>query len=154
SALRRLAIEMAVPLRSAMIAAHAKVLGALSGQREIRTGYVAAEGRPALPCRVSPEPRSGRAMILAAHRAESELISHAEFPLEALGHDMRLPRPPFETVLDPAPVGSAALTEGIVLRIDVLDRGAVTLRFRYRTDVLDRDSVRRIAGYHLRALAL
>jgi membrane-associated protease RseP (regulator of RpoE activity) len=46
--LRRLAEELAVPLRSVLLAAHAKVLAALSGEREVTTGYVAVEaGRPA-----------------------------------------------------------------------------------------------------------
>ena len=44
AALRALADELAVPLSSVLLAAHAKVLAALSGEREIVTGYVAAEG--------------------------------------------------------------------------------------------------------------
>ena len=42
--LRRLADELAMPLRSVLLAAHAKVLAALSGEREVATGYVAADG--------------------------------------------------------------------------------------------------------------
>ncbi|MCA1676829.1 MAG: hypothetical protein LC799_33190, partial [Actinobacteria bacterium] len=41
---RRLADELAVPLSSVLLAAHAKVLAALSGEREVATGYVAADG--------------------------------------------------------------------------------------------------------------
>ena len=40
--LRRLADELAVPLSSVLLAAHAKVLAALSGEREVATGYVAS----------------------------------------------------------------------------------------------------------------
>ena len=44
AAVRRLAEELAVPLRSVLLAAHAKVLAALSGEREVVTGYVAVAG--------------------------------------------------------------------------------------------------------------
>src|SRR6266568_7632247 len=43
TALRRLANELAVPLSSMLLTAHAKVLGALSGEREVSTGYAAME---------------------------------------------------------------------------------------------------------------
>src|ERR1700727_662371 len=44
AALRRLAEEMGVPLSSVLLAVHAKVLAALSGEREVMTGYVAGRG--------------------------------------------------------------------------------------------------------------
>src|SRR5829696_8577500 len=56
TALRRLADELAVPLGSVLLAAHAKVLAALSGEREVTTGYV-VDGRAA-PCRLTTEPES------------------------------------------------------------------------------------------------
>ena len=71
AALRRLADELAVPLSSVLLAAHAKVLAALSGEREVVTGYVAADGGRPLPCRLTTEPGSWRALLLDAHRAES-----------------------------------------------------------------------------------
>src|SRR2546429_2655356 len=43
--LRRLADELAVPLSSVLLTAHAKVLGALSGEREVSNRYPAGEGR-------------------------------------------------------------------------------------------------------------
>src|SRR5436853_7354119 len=78
--LRRLANELAVPLSSVLLTAHAKVLGALSGEREVWTGY-AVEGRPPLPCRMTTEPHSWRALLLEAHRAESALLSHQDVPV-------------------------------------------------------------------------
>src|SRR5215831_19426387 len=39
AALRRLANALEVPLSSVLLAAHAKVLGALSGERAVCTGY-------------------------------------------------------------------------------------------------------------------
>src|SRR5467141_4910761 len=46
AALHRLANELAVPLSSVLLAAHAKVLGALSGEREVCTGYSMELGPP------------------------------------------------------------------------------------------------------------
>src|SRR5438128_10909477 len=69
AASRRLANDLAVPLSSVLLAAHVKVLGMLSGEREVSTGYVAVEGRPPLPCRMTPEPHSWAAMPPAASRA-------------------------------------------------------------------------------------
>src|SRR5438552_1986525 len=83
AALRRLADELAVPISSVLLTAHAKVLGALSGERVVSTGYV-VDGRPALPCRMTIEPPSWRALLLEAHRVESELLSHRDFPVEDL----------------------------------------------------------------------
>ena len=44
--------ELRVPVDSMLLAAHAKVLAALSGEREVALGYVAAAGGDPLPCRV------------------------------------------------------------------------------------------------------
>src|SRR5438093_9986952 len=98
--LRRLAGELSVSLSSVLLTAHAKVLGALSGEREVSTGYAAVEGRLPLPCRMTTEPRSWRAMLLETHRAESELLSHKGFPVDDLRRELGLNRPLFETVFD------------------------------------------------------
>src|SRR6266568_830300 len=58
AALRRLANQLAVPLSSLLLTAHAKVLGALSGECEVSTGYVVMKGRSPLLCRMTTEPRS------------------------------------------------------------------------------------------------
>ena len=42
--LRRLADELDVPLSSVLLAAHAKVLSALSGERHVTTGYIGGTG--------------------------------------------------------------------------------------------------------------
>ena len=57
AALRRLADELGVPLSAVLLTAHAKVLAALSGEHEVATGYVAVEGGPPLPCRLSTATR-------------------------------------------------------------------------------------------------
>src|SRR5438046_8882949 len=69
AASRRLANDLAVPLSSVLLAAYAKVLGALSGEREVCTGY-AVEAGPALPCRVSIGPDSWRAWVMESDRGQ------------------------------------------------------------------------------------
>ena len=91
--LRRLADELAVPASSVLLAAHAKVLAALSGEREVATGYVGLQGGQPLLCRLTTEPDSWRTLLLATHRAESELLAHRDFPIDDLKRDLRLTEP-------------------------------------------------------------
>src|SRR5947207_12063955 len=74
AALRRLADELAVPLSSVLLTAHAKVLAALSGEREVSTGYAVVEGRAPLLCRMTIQPHSWRAVLLEVRRAELALL--------------------------------------------------------------------------------
>jgi amino acid adenylation domain-containing protein len=154
AAVRRLADALAVPLSSVLLTAHAKVLGALSGEREVSTGYAAVEGRRPLPCRMTTEPHSWRAMLLETHRAESALLSHADVPVDDLRRELGLTKPLFETVFDVTPGNGGEFAEETVLWVSFLDHDGLVLRLRYRTDVLDADCAARIAGYHLTALAL
>jgi amino acid adenylation domain-containing protein len=152
TAVHRLAGDLAVPLSSVLLAAHAKVLAALSGEDQVVTGY-AASGEP-LPCRLAVGPGSWRDLLLGAHRGESQLLAHAGFPVAGLRAELGLAGPPFETVFDPAGHGGD-LAAGTVLRVGIARRGTqLMLRLRYRTDVLDFGSAARIAGYHLTALTL
>ncbi|MGZ6589379.1 MAG: AMP-binding protein, partial [Solirubrobacteraceae bacterium] len=154
AALRRLAGELAVPLSSVLLAGHAKVLAALSGDREVATGYVAVEGGQPLPCRLTTEPDSWRTLLLDTHRVESELLSHKDFPVDDLRRELGLTDPSFEVVFDPTGNGGE-LAEDTVLRVGVFPHGGqLVLRLRYRTDVLDADCAARIAGYYRTALAL
>src|SRR5436190_8826954 len=153
AALRRLADELAVPLSSVLLTAHAKVLGALSGEREVSTGY-SFEGRSPLLCRFTIEPHSWRALLLRADRAQSELLAHKDFPVDDLRREMGLIKPLFETVFSLTPGDGAELAEETVVWVGFVERDGLVLRLRYRTDVLDADCAARIAGYHLTALAL
>src|SRR5881296_2671391 len=153
AALRRLADELAVPLGSVLLTAHAKVLGALSGEREVSTGY-SFEGRSPLLCRFTTEPHSWRAMLLKADRAQSELLAHKDFPVDDLRREMGLIKPLFETVFSLTPGDGAELAEETVVWVGFVERDGLVLRLRYRTDVLDADCAARIAGYHVTALAL
>jgi amino acid adenylation domain-containing protein len=153
AALRRLADELAVPLSSVLLTAHAKVLGVLSGEREVSTGY-SFEGRSPLLCRLTTEPHSWRAMLLKADRAQSELLAHKDFPVDDLRREMGLIKPLFETVFSLTPGDGAELAEETVVRAGFVEQDGLVLRLRYRTDVLDADCAARIAGYHVTALAL
>ncbi len=155
AALRRLADELAVPLSCVLLAGHAKVLSALSGEDDIATGYVAAEGGRPLPCRLTTAARSWRAVLLDTHRAESQLLRHQDFPVDDLKGELGLTGPSFETAFNPSGDDGSKPAEGIVLRVTISQRGnGFVLRLRYRADVLDPDCVARIAGYHLAALSL
>src|SRR3990172_12482863 len=90
TALHSLANALKVPLSSVLLTAHAKVLGALSGDREVCAGY-AVGARPPLPLRMTLGPRSWREALLATARAESEGLPRKE----AHGHDLARE---FETV--------------------------------------------------------
>ena len=141
-AARRVAHGSAVPFEAVLLTAHAAVLAALSGEREIVIGYVAERGAGPSPCRLTTEPGTWRALLLAT--AEARAAATAE---SAAG-------PPFETVFDPTGPPGTDLADGVVLRVAFprpADRPVLWLH--YRTDVLDSDAAARIAGYHLAALA-
>jgi amino acid adenylation domain-containing protein len=147
------AAELGVSLSSVLLAAYAKVLAGLSGEREVTTGYIAAEGAQPLPCRLTTEPVSWRALLLETHRVEAELLSHKDFPVDDLKRELGLTEPSFETVFDP--IGNGDLAEDIVLSVGISQHGGeFVLRLRYRTEVIDTDYAARIAGYYLTALAL
>ena len=109
-----------------------------------------------MPCRLTTEPESWRELLLDTHRAESELLSHADFPVRRsqarAGPDRNRA---FETVFDPTGVGRRPRPRtpccGWGSRSEATQ---LALRLRYRTDVLDADCAARIAGYHLTALEL
>ena len=155
--LRGLAGELGAPLSSVLLAAHATVLGALAGQRDVVTGYVAEPGARPLPCRLSTEPDSWWTLLKDTHRVESELLAYRHFTVGELRRELGLTDAPFETVFDPTGEtdGKAELAEHTVLVVGVAERGAeLALRLRYRTEVLDAAAAARIAGYHRTALEL
>jgi amino acid adenylation domain-containing protein len=154
AAVRRLADELEVPFGSVVLAAHAKVLAVLSGEREVVTGYLGGAGGRALPCRVGTEPDTWGALLQNVARVESDLLRHRNLPVEELERALGVAGPSFETVFDPADRGGR-LAEDTVLHVGVaVGGGRVVLLLRYRTDALDADCAARIAGYHLTALAL
>ncbi|MGW0818283.1 non-ribosomal peptide synthetase [Streptomyces viridiviolaceus] len=169
TALQRLADDLAVRLSSVLLAAHAKVLAALTGECDVTTGYVAAAGAPPLPCRLTTGAGSWRTLLTNTHEVAAQLLAHRDYPVDDLRNELGMTEPPFETVLDARGADGDSIdtddeqaadscergTEA-VLRLAVVRHGdgRLTLRLRYRTDALDADSAARIAGYHLTALRL
>src|SRR5262245_54017041 len=113
--LSRLADEMSLSLGSALLTAHAKVLAALSGEKQVVTGYVAVEGGQPLPCRLTTKPDSWRSLLVDAHRAEKELLSHKEFPVDDLRGELGQAEPACEAVFDPTDGG--VLARGAVFSV-------------------------------------
>ncbi|WP_409463963.1 non-ribosomal peptide synthetase [Amycolatopsis sp. GA6-003] len=152
AALRLLAGQLRVPLSAVLLAAHAKVLAAVSGEAQVCTGYVAEPGGAPLPCRLSTESGTWRELIDHAAEIGATTAAFRDFPVDDLRAELGIMTPPFETVLDPT--GAAGdLAADTVLRLDV-SPDLETLRLRFRTEVLDSEAAERILGYHLSALAL
>ncbi|MEU3953005.1 amino acid adenylation domain-containing protein [Streptomyces achromogenes] len=157
-AVRALVRRSGLPLSAVLLAAHAKVLAALSGEPEVVTGYTAGVRGEPLPCRLTVPPGSWRALVTAAERAEAELLAHREFPVAGLRRELGLTEPPYEVVFGPEGPEGHDGSEGAdeaVLHVRWYDRGGhLVLRLRHRSDVLDAGAAARIGGYHLKALAL
>jgi amino acid adenylation domain-containing protein len=161
AAVRRLAAALQLPLHSVALAAHAKVLAALSGEQEVVTGYAARPGRRPLPCSLTTGGRSWRALLRETARVESDLLQHRDCAVGEPKRELGTAGPAFETEFDP--IGSldtggetsTDITPDAVLRVSLATVGSrLALHLRYRTDALDAGSAERIAGYHLTALAL
>ncbi len=134
-----------------LLAAHAAVLAALTGEADVTAGYVAAPGGRPLPVRLDTGAGSWRELVDRAGRAEAVLSAHRDFPVQSLRRELGVPGPRFETVLDPT--GTADGTGEALLTVGVTPDGAA-LRLRYRSEVMDGEAAARIAGYHLRAVEL
>ncbi|HWN01064.1 MAG TPA: non-ribosomal peptide synthetase, partial [Streptosporangiaceae bacterium] len=87
-ALRQRAAELRVPLSSVLLAAHATVLAALSGESDVVTGYLAGIRGVPLPCRLETGPGLWRAILLQAHRTEWDLLAHQDFPVGDLAGEL------------------------------------------------------------------
>ncbi|WP_248958357.1 non-ribosomal peptide synthetase [Sphaerisporangium perillae] len=146
--------EAQEPTPALLLAVHAKVLAAVAGETTVATGYRPPRAAEALPCRITLHDGSWQELIAEARRAEEELLRHADFPVAALRRELGPAAQSFETVLD---LGGGDPDEGdlgeIALRAEV-DVPGGRLRLRYRTDVLDEEYARRIAGYYQAALDL
>ncbi|MFI9248081.1 amino acid adenylation domain-containing protein [Streptomyces sp. NPDC053086] len=154
TSVRALVRRSGLQLSSLLLAAHAKVLAALSGEDEVVTGYTAGVRGEPLPCRLEVPPGSWRALVSAAEHAEAEVLAHREFPVPELRRELGVTEPSYEVVFGPMGAEEAHADDG-VLHVRWCDRGGrLVLRLRCRSDVLDADGASRIAGYHLKALRL
>src|SRR4051812_1995590 len=161
AAVRRLAEGLELPLHSVALAAHAKVLAALSGEQDVVTGYAAGPGGRPLPCPLTTEGHSWRSLLQDTARVESGLLQHRDFAVNELKRELGVAGPAFETEFDPiASIDTSGgisthLADDVVFRVALAAPGGrLALHLRYRTDALDAASAERIAGYHLKALAL
>ena len=99
--LRGLADQLGVTASSVLLAAHAKVVAALSGERQVTAGYVARAGGRPLPLGLTTAADSWRELLLETHRAEAQLLSYADFPIDELRRELSVTGPAFETIFDP-----------------------------------------------------
>jgi amino acid adenylation domain-containing protein len=136
-AVHRLAAELQVPSSTIWLAAHAKVLAALSGEREVQFGYAGGEGRPPWRCRMTTQPRSWRELVSESRRAEAQLVPQNGVALE--------------TFFDPADDAGPQPGDNVVLSVGIKKRHANVLRLRYASAMFDAEYAARIAGYHLAA---
>ncbi|MFC5065750.1 non-ribosomal peptide synthetase [Actinomycetospora atypica] len=159
AAVREAAHDHGVSVGAVVLAAHARVVAALTGEPETLTALAVGAGREPRPCRVDTGVPSGSDLVAAAHAAilhatgepDPDATDHA---LAALRADPATGLWP-TTVLDPfagEDPGPTALGDATTVVRVVWT--ATALRVDHRTDVLDGDAAARIAGYHLTALRL
>ncbi|HEY0606419.1 MAG TPA: amino acid adenylation domain-containing protein [Herpetosiphonaceae bacterium] len=99
-ALRRLAVDLAVPLRSVLLTAHLAVLRLISGERRVLTGLV-TNGRPetpdgerllglflnSVPLQMTIDRRSWRELIRATFAVEQQMLPFRRYPLAQMQRD-------------------------------------------------------------------
>ncbi|MCU7728828.1 amino acid adenylation domain-containing protein [Actinoplanes sp. KI2] len=126
-------IALGVPAGPAeLLAAHAKVLAELSGDRDVVTALALAGRAP-------------RSVSLRVGRASwAELVRQAAAVLDG---EATAPAPAETELGEDRP----DLPDGVVLRVSPTPSG---LRLRYRTDCFDREHGARVAGYYATALEL
>ncbi|OKI09487.1 non-ribosomal peptide synthetase [Streptomyces sp. CB02923] len=155
TALAGLAVRLGVPAGAVLLAAHAKVLSALTGETDVLTGRTAPGGDGAhRPCRVPVADGDWEQLVRAAHHAADETAGTGD------------PAQRYEVVCDLSTLGTAVGPSGPELK-DLADAGAhlvlrvafggtpedgLHLRLDGRGDVVDLPYAERIAGYHLAAL--
>ncbi|MGY0057916.1 non-ribosomal peptide synthetase [Streptomyces sp. LZ34] len=176
--------RLGVPMASALLAAHAKVLASLCGEQEVLTGYVAPDSGGGLrPCRLTVEDGAWRQLVLAAHAeartsssgTSSSGTSSSETPSSQAASPAAVPA--YEVVLDlsglpeapgrpapPDPAPSAGHADGgpptghtvlhIAFHAVPEEPHGLLLRVLGRGEVLDPPYARRVAGYYVTALEL
>ena len=105
AAARQLAESLSISMSSVLLAAHVKVLSALSGDTDVVAGYVPAPGADPVPCPLSNRSGSWRSLLVDTHRSASELLMHRDFPIGELALELGVAVPAFETVVDPNGAG-------------------------------------------------
>ena len=129
-----------------LLAAHAAVLAALSGEADVTAGYVAAPGGRPLPVRLDTEAGSWRELVDRAGRGRGRAVGAPGLPGAEPAAGAGRARAALRDRFDPT--GTADGTGDDAAAVGVTPT-ATALRLRYRTEVLDGEAAARIAGYHL-----
>jgi amino acid adenylation domain-containing protein len=133
-----------------VLAAHAVVLAAVTGEPETTTGYVPEPGGRPLPMRLPGTTESWHDLAVRANRTEAWVRACAEQPVEEIAASLGRTGPLFEVELDLYGAGVAP-APSTVLRV-AMPYGTGRLHLQYRTDVLDAGAAARIASYYVAAL--
>jgi amino acid adenylation domain-containing protein len=150
--LRALTTSLSVPLSAAYLAAHARVLADLTGERAIRTGLAQPDGPP-LPCPIAVDQPSWRELILHADGLRSAIAMNAGPDYEATVQALAIAEPVFDVAVDLEGDTGLRSAADLAFALTFPVNDGELLRLTYRTDVLDADAAARIAGYHLAALS-
>ncbi|OEU99924.1 non-ribosomal peptide synthetase [Streptomyces qinglanensis] len=164
-----LADRLRVRTESVLLAAHAKVLAGLCGERDVLTGLVAPGGAVPEPCGLLVADGDWQQLVLAAERAMPSSAGPEQHPA-ASGFEVVLDLSAFSAgshsaspSVSAAPAAragadstaDAGLPGDCVLRVAVLpERDGLRLRLLGRGDVLDGPYAERVGGYLLTALAM
>ncbi|GAA2708857.1 hypothetical protein GCM10010315_06010 [Streptomyces luteosporeus] len=153
----RTAGELGVSVGAVLLAAHVKVLAALTGDRDVVTGCLREGWSAPLPCRVTAEDGTWRELVARAVGAEAATERHHGHPLDALRAELRRTDALFDTVLvtDRAPAEDD-LAPGVLLAVGLDVTGTASgdaeLVVRHRPHAHDAGFAARVAGYLLTAL--
>jgi amino acid adenylation domain-containing protein len=133
------------------LAAHARVLQALSGETEVITGWKDASGT--WPCQLDLGGGSWRALVSSVRDRQAQAGRVRAGGAGGLEAGRAPGSSAFEVVFSAGDDGDSGLVEGVVLGVFLRGgEGGEALRLRYRRDVLDEDAALRVAGYHLSAV--
>ena len=108
-----LADRLAVPVKTLLMTAHLKVLSALSGDRDVMTGYEHS-GRPevedateavglflnTVPFRVMVEPCTWEQLVRRVYDAEMHMLPSRRYPMAQVKHDLGTQEQLFETAFN------------------------------------------------------
>ncbi|MGW6905199.1 non-ribosomal peptide synthetase [Streptomyces sp. NPDC054940] len=150
--LRTVAVEGAVPLDAVLLAAHLRVVAALTSDQNPVTGYVPADGDPGAPrsLGVSGVLRHSWHELVRQAAAAASRPAPVPTPASEPYHESVLDLSTTDlSTTDPAPHVAPPLWVRIALHAD-----RVTVRARSRSDVMSEAQLIRIVGYHGRALEL
>ena len=86
-----------MPLDALVLAAHATVLSALSGEADVVTGAVT--GGQTLPCRLGTAPATWRELVHETAQVRALLVEHGDVAIDELRRQLGVAGPTFETVL-------------------------------------------------------